>query len=193
MGGLARRGFPSRMGCAGSDEGGSGEKPERNLVHAGTKHISEERMQEMRDAFDSFDKDKSGEIDAAELKDVMTKLLGDQIPSDEELKDVLAKVDVNNDNKICFEEFQILMGQVDSDEDIDWVFKRFESKEGKGGITKEALGETLKAMGEDDILPEELDEIFANCDLDQDGVISKEEFVYMMNGGCSADGPGARN
>ncbi|KAL4217624.1 hypothetical protein ACF0H5_022366 [Mactra antiquata] len=60
-------------------------------------------VDEMRNAFKMFDKDGNGYIDAKELKAVFQRF--GQILTEEELDDVIACADVDNDKKINYNEF----------------------------------------------------------------------------------------
>ena len=68
-----------------------------------------------KSAFDAVDGDRSGFIDEPELKSVMTSVaqdIGMDAPSDNDVRDVLRELDVNNDGKISLEEFKVLIRQV---------------------------------------------------------------------------------
>ncbi|XP_046330583.2 calmodulin-like [Haliotis rufescens] len=72
---------------------------------AAMPNIAEEKRShgEMRRAFDQIDKDGNGLLDADELKDVLTRC-GRSL-SMKEVKSLIAKVDVNGDGKLDFNEF----------------------------------------------------------------------------------------
>ena len=55
----------------------------------------------------TFDKDGSGKISAAELKEVMGSL--GQTMTDDEVGEMLTQADKNNDSMIDFEEFKAMM------------------------------------------------------------------------------------
>ena len=59
-------------------------------------------------AFKSFDKDKSGQIDASEFKQVC-KSMGHSDVSDAQIAELFKKIDKNKDSKIDWEEFLKLM------------------------------------------------------------------------------------
>lgn len=68
-----------------------------------------------KSAFDAVDKDKSGYLEANELKEVMQNVandIGTKAPTDEEVNDVLKELDTNQDGKISLDEFQVLIKQV---------------------------------------------------------------------------------
>ena len=66
-------------------------------------------------AFDSVDTDKSGEIDHSEIEAVMkqvSKDLGTQPPSSDDVNEVIKHLDTNKDGLISFEEFKVLIKDV---------------------------------------------------------------------------------
>merc|ERR1712195_228039 len=90
--------------------------------------LSEEQLDEVREAFGLFDADASGSIDVRELKAAM-RALGFGIKN-EELKKMVADVDTDGSGMIEFGEFLEMMtgkmGEKDSREDIEKVFKLFD-------------------------------------------------------------------
>merc|ERR1712094_3094 len=90
--------------------------------------ISEEQMEEIREAFNLFDNDQSGAIDVRELKAAM-RALGFEVKN-EELKKMVSDVDNGGNGTIEFVEFLGMMtgkmGEKDSREDIEKVFKLFD-------------------------------------------------------------------
>jgi len=65
--------------------------------------FSPKEKQELKVHFDSFDKDRSGSITLAELREVM-KSLGEN-PTDDQVKKIIAEVDADNNGTIEFNEF----------------------------------------------------------------------------------------
>merc|ERR1712183_388536 len=90
--------------------------------------LSDEQMDEIREAFSLFDSDASGAIDVRELKAAM-RALGFEVKN-EELKKMVT--DVDTDGSGCIEFGELLemmtgkMGEKDSREDIEKVFKFFD-------------------------------------------------------------------
>ena len=72
------------------------------------KIFSPEECSNLVSAFKSFDKDKSGQIDASEFKQVC-KSMGHSDVSDAQIAVLFKKIDKNNDSKIDWEEFLELM------------------------------------------------------------------------------------
>merc|ERR1712007_417341 len=84
--------------------------------------LGEEQVMEIKDAFDLFDKDRSGEITVGEMLEAMRSLgydtehgeaaehvknldkVGDQV-TDDELGDIVLKNDMDNDGNLTFEDF----------------------------------------------------------------------------------------
>jgi len=62
---------------------------------------------EMKEAFDIFDRDGNGLISAFELRNVMTNL-GEQL-TDDELEEMMKEADADRDGHLNFEEFKCLM------------------------------------------------------------------------------------
>ena len=69
--------------------------------------LTEEQIEEFREAFNLFDLDGGGDIDSKELGTVMRSL--GQNPSDEELREMISEVDDDGSGSIEFEEFCALM------------------------------------------------------------------------------------
>merc|ERR1711864_64135 len=87
--------------------------------------LTEEQLDEIREAFSLFDSDASGMIDVRELKAAM-RALGFEVKN-EELKKMVSDVDNDGNGTIEFVEFLGMMsgkmGEKDSREDIEKVFK----------------------------------------------------------------------
>ena len=73
----------------------------------GLPELTDEQIQEFREAFNLFDLDGGGSIDESELGTVMRSL--GQNPPPEELQEMIAAVDTDGGGEIEFEEFCSLM------------------------------------------------------------------------------------
>jgi Ca2+-binding EF-hand superfamily protein len=97
--------------------------------------LTEEQKQEVREAFDLFDTDGSGSIDAKELK-VAMRALGFE-PKKEEIKKMIADIDTDGSGTIDFNEFLELMtakmSERDPYEEIIKAFRLFDDDK-KGGV-----------------------------------------------------------
>merc|ERR1712054_371677 len=105
----------------------------QNMSRRGGKkkagQLSDEQMDEIREAFNLFDGDQSGAIDVRELKAAM-RALGFEVKN-EELKKRVSDVDNDGNGTIEFAEFLQMMtgkmGEKDTREDIEKVFKLFDN------------------------------------------------------------------
>ena len=88
----------------GKSKPGYGNQPKRYRTE-----ITEEQKQEIREAFDLFDSESTGAIDAKELK-VAMRALGFE-PKKEEIRKILAEVDKQGEGVIRFDDFLDIMTQ----------------------------------------------------------------------------------
>jgi len=142
--------------------------------------LTEEQRQEIREAFDLFDTDGSGTIDAKELK-VAMRALGFE-PKKEEIKKMISDIDKDGSGTIDFNEFLEMMtakmGEKDSKEEILKAFRLFDDDE-TGKISFKNLKRVAKELGEN-MTDEELQEMIDEADRDGDGEINEEEFMRIM-------------
>ncbi|KAH9556684.1 hypothetical protein CY35_07G043100 [Sphagnum magellanicum] len=142
--------------------------------------LSEEQKQEIHEAFDLFDADGSGIIDAKEFK-VAMRALGFE-PKKEEIKKMIADIDKDGSGTIDFEEFLQMMTtkmeEHDSKEEIMKAFCLFDDDE-TGKISFKNLKRVAKELGEN-MTDEELQEMIDEVDRDGDGEINEEEFYRIM-------------
>ena len=145
-----------------------------------TEHLTEEKIQEFKEAFEIFDKDKDGYITIKELGEIM-KSLG-QVPSETELQDMINEVDVDGNGNIDFKEFLGLMARkmrdTDTEEELIEAFKVFD-RDGNGLVSSIELKHVMLSLGEK-ITDEEVEEMIKEADIDGDGFINYEEFVRMI-------------
>ena len=143
-------------------------------------YLTEEKIQEFKEAFEIFDKDKDGYITIKELGEIM-KQLG-QVPSETELQDMINEVDVDGNGNIDFKEFLGLMARkmrdTDTEEELIEAFKVFD-RDGNGLISTNELKHVMLSLGEK-ITDEEVEEMVKEADIDGDGFINYEEFVRMI-------------
>lgn len=140
--------------------------------------FNEAQLREIRNAFDVFDKDHSGNISRAELAEVM-KSLG-QNPTSEELDDVIKEVDLDNDGSIGFNEF-VKMMEVElqrSDKALIDAFKVLDEN-GDGFVTLQEL-KRIVIVTCPQITDDELKQMIDDLDTDKDGKINYEEFINAM-------------
>merc|ERR1712093_432920 len=126
--------------------------------------LSEEQLEEIREAFGLFDADASGAIDVRELKAAM-RALGFE-GKNEELKKMVSDVDNDGNGTIEFVEFLGMMtgkmGEKDSREDIEKVFKLFDD-DNTNKISFRNLARVAEELGEN-IDDEELQDMINQAD-----------------------------
>ena len=144
--------------------------------------LTEEQIGEYKEAFNLFDADGSGSIEADELREVFDAL--GVMVMDEEIQDMIRQVDVDGSGTIDFGEFCGLMqvianSQNEDNEKFAEVFHVFD-RNGDGLIDKVDLRKILKELGEQISDDDPIDELIKLTDEDGDGQINKAEFVKLM-------------
>merc|ERR1711959_877406 len=138
--------------------------------------LTDEQMDEVREAFGLFDADASGAIDVRELKGAM-RALGFEVKN-EELKKMVSDIDGDGNGTIEFAEFLQMMtgkmGEKDSREDIEKVFKLFDD-DNTNKISFRNLARVAEELGEN-IDDEELQDMINQAVRDGDGEINIDEF-----------------
>merc|ERR1719313_3039723 len=142
--------------------------------------LSEEQKQEIKEAFDLFDHEKTGQVDYHELKIAM-RALGFDVKKQEVLK-LMRPYDREETGIVGWEGFQEILAEKylarDPEEEILRGFSLFdEDNSGKIGLRN--LRRVARELGEK-LSDDELQAMIDEFDTDQDGMISKEEFVSIM-------------
>ncbi|MBA0682104.1 hypothetical protein Goari_023850 [Gossypium aridum] len=140
---------------------------------------------EFKKVFQMFDKNGDGRISKEELNESLKKL-GIFIP-DDELTQMIKKIDVNGDNYVDIEEFrelyQSFMNDKDEEEDILEAFKVFDQN-GDGYISVDELMSILVSLGlKQGKTIEDCKKMIMKVDVDGDGKVNFLEFKQMMKGG----------
>lgn len=142
--------------------------------------LTDEQREEIKEAFDLFDQDGSGEIDMKELK-VAMRALGFE-PKKEELRKMMAEIS-NDRGVITFEDFLRLMtvklGERDSKEEMIKAFQLFDD-DNTGRITFQNLKRVAKELGET-LTDEELQEMIDEADREGTGEVSLDDFMRIMS------------
>lgn len=143
--------------------------------------IPENEVAEIKEAFDLFDIDKSGEIDVAELKQALNGL---GIKEDNQTFDrMMAEIDENKSGTIDFNEFLGMMtakiSDTDSEEELRKVFEIFLSECDGDKLGLEDL-ERLNDQVQLGLTKEELNEMIIRADTDRDGKVSFDEFFAII-------------
>ena len=142
--------------------------------------MSEDQKQELREAFDLFDADKTGTIDLHELK-VLMRALGFDVKKTDVIK-MVHEVDPSNVGAVDYEQFLEIMSERyaerDPEEEIKKAFTLFDDDH-TGRITLKNMKRVARELGEN-LSEEELQAMIDEFDRDLDGEISAEEFMYIM-------------
>lgn len=148
----------------------------RNYVRHG---LVEQEIIEIKEAFDLFDNDQSGNIDVKELRGAMTA--HGLALTNQRLMEIIDQIDTDSNGQIDFEEFlSIMSSRLDeSEKGIENIFKVFDGS-GQGQITVEDLQRIADQLG-DNPQPGELQEMI---DLVQNGekkgYVNLEEFTSIV-------------
>ncbi|XP_032052286.1 caltractin-like [Aythya fuligula] len=142
--------------------------------------LSDQQRLQLREAFDLFDADGSGQMDVGDLKITM-RALGCELRK-EEMRKIISQVDEEGSGKINFESFlQVMtqkMAEPYSKKEILKGFKLFDC-DGTGKISFEKLKLVATEVGED-ITDEELQEMIDEADVDGDGEVDQQEFLRIL-------------
>ncbi|CAN6226117.1 unnamed protein product [Urochloa humidicola] len=151
------------------------EKP-RTRPHGLTK----QKRQEIKEAFDLFDTDNSGTIDAKELN-VAMRALGFEM-TEEQINQMIADVDKDGSGAIDYEEFEHMMtakiGERDSKEELTKAF-RIIDQDRNGKISNIDIQRIAKELGVNLTL-DEIQDMVQEADRNGDGEIDFDEFTRMM-------------
>eukprot|EP00931_Biecheleriopsis_adriatica_P069019 TRINITY_DN4290_c0_g1_i1.p1 TRINITY_DN4290_c0_g1~~TRINITY_DN4290_c0_g1_i1.p1 ORF type:complete len:218 (+),score=62.02 TRINITY_DN4290_c0_g1_i1:62-715(+) len=177
-GGLSGGGGLSALARAGGvTSGGKLGATRRNV---GRQGLDEEQIEEIREAFNLFDTEQAGAIDARELKAAL-RALGFEVKK-EDVKRWLADIGKEPTQPIDFHEFcEMMKGRMpdkNSRAEIDKVFALFDEDD-KGKISFRNLKRIAQELGES-LTDEELQEMIEEADRDGDGMINPDEFYRVM-------------
>jgi centrin-3 len=149
-------------------------------VGRGRSDLTDEQRQEIKEAFELFDTDKSGTIDYHELK-VAMRALGFEVKKQEVLS-LMQEYDRKETGQISYDDFvdimSIKMAERDPEEEIRKAFALFDEDQ-TGRITLKNLRKVARELGEvlnDDELQAMIDEF----DKNNDGEIDENEFMSIM-------------
>ena len=128
--------------------------------------LSEDQKAELKEAFDLFDVDGSGEIDFKELKAAF-KALGFQVPK-AELQKMFNDVDTDGSGQIGFDEFVQMM-----------TAKTKMDTRGSGRISFGELKAVAKELGES-MTDDELQSMLAHGDKGGNGYVTPDDFYRIL-------------
>merc|ERR1712151_1057453 len=142
--------------------------------------LSEDEVEEIKEAFDLFDSDGSGAISVNELTSAM-KSLGFDVKH-AVVYNMVSGLDADGSGEIEFGEFLDVMTAKITDkntmEEIDRVFKLFD-KDRNGTLEADDLSGVCKELGEE-MSEEDVREVIQRADLDGDGVVGLQDFYNVL-------------
>ena len=143
--------------------------------------LTETQLKDLQETFSLFDANGNGYITTQELAQAMRQL--GQNPTNKEIKEMIAKVDANNDGKLNFEEFKSMMVEkmklpADTEKEMKDAFRMFD-RDGNGFVSAAELKHIMTNLGEK-LSEEEVEIMIHEVDIDGDGQLNYEEFVKMM-------------
>ncbi|XP_058238148.1 calcium-binding protein 2a isoform X1 [Hemibagrus wyckioides] len=147
------------------------------------RDLRPEEIEELKEAFKEFDRDKDGFISCKDLGECM-RTMG-YMPTEMELIELSQQI---CGGRVDFDDFVELMGPKMLAETADMIgvkelrdaFREFDSN-GDGQISLAELREAMKKLMGQQLNQREIDEILRDVDLNGDGLVDFEEFVRMMS------------
>ncbi|XP_065492232.1 calcium-binding protein 2 isoform X4 [Caloenas nicobarica] len=147
------------------------------------RELRSEEIEELKQAFREFDKDRDGYISYKDLGECM-RTMG-YMPTEMELIELSQQI---TGGKVDFDDFVELMGPKMLAETADMIgikelrdaFREFDTN-GDGQISMAELREAMRKLLGQQLNYREVDEILKDVDLNGDGLVDFEEFVRMMS------------
>ena len=156
------------------------------MVHTGVakrrvrQELSEEQRQEIKEAFDLFDTDKTGTIDYHELK-VAMRALGFDVKKQEVLN-LMKEYDREGAGQIEYHDFlEIMTTKISERDPVEEILKAFKlfDEDNTGKISLRNLRRVARELGEN-LSDDELQAMIDEFDKDGDGEINEQEFLNIM-------------
>jgi len=143
--------------------------------------LTDEQIEEFRDAFSSFDKDGNGYITTKELAAILRSL--GLNPTEHELCSIINEVDFDGNGKIDFPEFvnmMVLQGDQMAwkEKDLKEAFRTFDSDD-KGFMHAAELKYVLMRMDDPTVSDEDIKEMLDDTGLNINRKITFKEFKSM--------------
>ena len=142
--------------------------------------IPKDKTEEYKKIFKLYSTNDDGYINKSELATIFKSINIDA--SDEEIKEIMKQLDLEEKNKINYDEFLSLINQgekgFDEQEEVLKAFEVFD-KDGNGLINIKELKDIMLSVG-NNWDENEINEMLADADYDMDGYINYEEFVRTM-------------
>ncbi|XP_066578115.1 calcium-binding protein 5b [Amia ocellicauda] len=150
------------------------------------RELADDEIEELREAFEEFDKDHDGLISCKDLGNLM-RTMG-YMPTEMELIELSQQINMNLGGRVDFDDFVELMapkllaetaGMIGMKELRD-AFKEFDAN-GDGEITIEELRQAMVKLLGEQMSCREIEAVVREADRNGDGTVDFEEFVKMMS------------
>ncbi|CAB3227235.1 unnamed protein product [Arctia plantaginis] len=138
----------------------------------------------LRQAFSMFDSEKEGKIEKEKVRTILSTMIHNY--DDLELDHLCDSEDAEGCGKLNFEAFvRVATHFLDEDDEalqkeLKEAFRLYD-REGNGYIPTSSLKEILAALDEQ-LTPDQVDEMIAEIDTDSSGTVDFDEFMAMMTG-----------
>jgi len=155
-------------------------KPISKSRKFGKMLLTAKQKSDIADAFNAFDVAGTGFMDIIDLR-VALKALGFQARM-EEMHKLFGEYDTGNTGRLCYSDFMNIieqkLGENDSKDDLLKTFRLFDKLD-VGRISFQNLRDVCDELGEG-LNDEEIAEMIAEADLDDDGAVNEEEFLKIL-------------
>jgi calcium-dependent protein kinase len=153
------------------------QKLRKAALTAMAMQLADTQLREVREQFQSIDKDHDGSISVDELR-AYFDLTGapPEVDMDSYVASIFDAVDIDGDGKLDYSEFcaaAMREGTYRREEALRTAFRVFD-RDGNGEISRNELASSLTLLADD------LDFLMSEVDLDGDGVLSFDEFRAMV-------------
>ncbi|XP_028566434.1 calcium-binding protein 1 isoform X1 [Podarcis muralis] len=197
--GASPKGTSGGSGGGGSSKSSAASKPGAEVdplfhqlhpilssVFGQDRELRPEEIDELREAFKEFDKDRDGYINCRDLGNCM-RTMG-YMPTEMELIELSQQINMNQGGHVDFDDFVELMGPKLLAETADMIgvkelrdaFREFDTN-GDGEISTNELREAMKKLLGQQVGHRDIEDIIRDVDLNGDGRVDFEEFVRMMS------------
>ena len=141
--------------------------------------VPEEKLAEYKEAFDMFDRKGKGTLSIGDIIKIM-KNFGYPMTK-EEARGMISHVDASGDGEVDFEEFVMIMEKQMHNLGEDPVLQAFKDldKNDDGKITNHELRYILTHVGDNLFTDKEVDSLFKDCDIKEDGELEYEDFILF--------------
>ena len=146
--------------------------------------LSQQQLEELKEAFIIFDKDNDKKINMKELATVMRSI--GFSPTQADLQNIAQESGATHGNKLFdFNETQSIISRrappPEKEDTIRDCFRIFD-KDGNGYVSASELRHVLTNLGER-LSDEEVDEMIREADITGDGQVNYDEFVKILTTG----------